>query len=143
MGSEIIRNDSIVYTFPNTTSFSKRGGLKERLRALKKINNSLNQDIFKTIEIPADFIKNKTEEKKTGLEVCSILDDTSVQKIYDSDASLNETQYILHNDPVFSRKGENKTCISHLEWYNPVWMKKFLIHIFSIIDYFNVIPYAI
>lgn len=117
--------------------------MTERVEALNNINRSINQNIFKTIEIPADFIKNKTEEKKTGLEVCSMLNNDSVKQIYSSDRSVTEARYILHTEPVFSRKGAKKTCTPHLEWYNPSWMKKFLTHIYSIIDYFNQTPYAI
>lgn len=143
MGSEIIRNDWIVYTYPNTTSFSKRGGLKERSRALKEINNFLNQDIFKIVEIPADFIKNRSEEKKTGLNVCSMLDPDSVKKIYTKSSSATNVQYILHTEPVFSRKGQKKSCTSHLKWYDSNWLKNFLKHLFNIVDFFKYPPYAI
>ncbi len=110
---------------------------------MNEINEDIQTNDFKTVEIPADFIKNKSEEKKTGLKVCSMLDLDSVEKIYSKSSSASNVRYILHTEPVFSRKGQKKSCTSHLEWYDHRWLNKFLKHTFSIIDFFKYPPYAI
>jgi len=58
--------ENIVFTYPNIASFRQRGGLKQRQEALKAINRKYGTRDFQLIEVPADFVKNKTEERKTG-----------------------------------------------------------------------------
>lgn len=136
-----MKNSNIIYTYPNTSSIPQRGGVKSRYLKLKEINNKLDDSVFQIVEIPADFIKNTNEEKRTGLPVGSFLDDNSVQKIYTND-NFN-FKYILHTDPVFNRKGLNGNRTSKLHWYNSSWFENFVKHIFSIVDFFDSTPYAV
>gem|GEM_PF-5332446 len=56
--------ENIVFTYLNITSFRQRGGLKQRQRALKAINRKYGTRNFQLVEVPVDFVKNKTEERK-------------------------------------------------------------------------------
>jgi hypothetical protein len=136
-------NSNIIYTYPNTSSISQRGGLKSRYLKLKEVNEQLNSPIFQIVEIPADFIKNESEERKTGLSVGSFLDCNAVKEIYTNHHIFNETKYILHTEPIFSRKGAKGRKMPKIQWYNSSWFDKFCKHLFSIIDFFSSTPYAI
>lgn len=139
----ICSNSNISYTYPNTSSIPQRGGLKSRYLKLKEVNKQLNSPIFQNVEIPADFIKKKSEEKKTGLSVGSFLNYNAVKEIYTNDHIVNEIKYILHTEPIFKRKGAKGFNTPKLQWYNPSWFDRFCKHIFSIIDFFCSTPYAI
>lgn len=110
----MIKKSNIIYTYPNTSTIPQRGGLESRYKKLKEINEFLNSSILQMVEIPADFIKNKTEETKTGLQVCSFLNEDTVKEIYTNDKQLNEINYILHTEPVFSRNGMYGSCTPKL-----------------------------
>ena len=49
----------VSYVYPNVSGILQRGGLLERWKLAKKLGCTY-------IEIPADFIKNKTEIKKVA-----------------------------------------------------------------------------
>lgn len=134
-----------IYTFPNIRPFNinGRGGLKQRQKELKKINKKYNSDDFRLVEIPADFVKNKSEEKKTGLSVCSFLNKNSVQGIYTKGFLDKNIKYVLHKEPVLSHKGLDGSCTHKLEWYDSKWLQKFIEHAFSIVNFFGITPYAI
>jgi hypothetical protein len=134
-----------IYTYPNIGPFNRngRGGLKQRQKELKKINKKYNTHDFQLVEIPADFIKNKSEEKKTGLKVCSFLDQKTVKNLYTLGCIDKEIRYVLHTEPIFSRQGINSSCTPKLEWYNLNWVHKFIKHVCSIIDFIGISPYAI
>lgn len=55
--------------------------------------------------MPADFVKNKTEETKTGLQVGSMLNQKSAKKLYSKTVFKTNISYILHTEPVFRRCG--------------------------------------
>ena len=132
-----------VFTYPNIASFTQRGSLKQRQNELKKINAKYKTQDFQIVEIPADFVKNKTEEIKTGLKVGSMLDQKSVKKLYSKTVFKTNIKYILHTEPVFRRYGSNGSVTPQLRWYDNNWIEKFLKHVFSIIDFLEVNPYAI
>lgn len=136
-------NSNILYTYPNTSSISQRGGLRSRYLKLEEINERLNSSVLEIVEIPADFIKNKTEEEKTELPVCAMLNDDTVKKIYTKDHIQNEVKYILHTEPIFSRTGNNGSCTPKLKWYDANWLENFSEHLFSIINFLGKSPYAI
>lgn len=138
-----MKKTNIYYTYPNTSSISQRGGLKTRYLKLNEINKKLNAPVFQIIEVPADFIKNINEERRTGLSVASFLDENSVPKLYSKDLISDNVNYILHTEPVFNRKGINENITSKLHWYSSSWFDEFVKHVFSIIDFFQVLPYAI
>jgi len=56
----------IQYVYPNVSGISQRGGLLERWNLAKQNGCDL-------IEVPADFVKNKTEIEKTGLNLGEFL----------------------------------------------------------------------
>lgn len=134
-----------IYTYPNIGSFNRngRGGLKQRQRELKIINKKYDTNDFQLVEIPADFIKNVKEEMKTGLKVCSFLDQKSVKNLYESGFLDENIKYVLHTEPVFSRKGLKNSCTPKLEWSNKIWVDKFVKHVVNIIDYLKIKPHAI
>ncbi len=43
----------------------------------------------------------------------------------------------------FSHQGFNGNCTPKLKWYKTGWIHKFVNHIFSIIDFLKIAPYAI
>jgi len=53
---------NVSYVYPNVTGIPQRGGLLQRLLLANKLG-------CKYIEMPADFIKNKTEITRTGLQI--------------------------------------------------------------------------
>lgn len=55
-------NKGIEYVLPNVNLIRLRGGLAERIELARPFN-------CKYVEIPADFIKNGTEERITGGEI--------------------------------------------------------------------------
>jgi hypothetical protein len=69
---------NISYVFPNISSFNRngRGGLHKRFE-IAKVHN------YNFIEVPADFIKNKTEVELTGKKLGSILGVEEVKKLYE------------------------------------------------------------
>ncbi|VVB63805.1 Uncharacterised protein [uncultured archaeon] len=131
----------ITYVFPNLSTMKQRGNIDSRKSKAEYINKLFNNDDFKIVEIPADFIKNQTEETKTGLLPCSFLDNNTVQKLYDK--SFIKSDYILHTEPELYRPKCSKRTMPNLNWYDETWLNNFINHVFSIIDYFEQLPYAI
>lgn len=72
-----------------------------------------------------------------------MLDQKSVKKIYSYDILKEDVKYILHTEPVVRRCGLDGCLTPQLEWYDNNWMEKFLRHVFSIVDFLGVKPYAI
>lgn len=134
-----------IFTYPNIGPFNRngRGGLRKRQKELKKINKKYGTVDFQLVEIPADLIKNVSEEKRTGLRVCSFVDEKSVKHLYTPGFLDIEVRYVLHTEPVSSKKGLNGSCTPKLEWYDPNWVTKFINHVFCIIDFLKIMPYAI
>jgi len=87
---------------------------------LAKINNC------EFIEIPADFIKNKTEIKKTGQKLGEFLKDESIKKIYSKQNIDNKLiKYILHTEPSLPRNdGFGLRHQAALKWYDEDWINK-------------------
>ncbi|HHV75515.1 MAG TPA: hypothetical protein GXX41_12955 [Thermoanaerobacterium sp.] len=84
-------------------------------------------------------MKRENPAKKVG----SMLDQKSVKKIYSYDILKEDVKYILHTEPVVRRCGLDGCLTPQLEWYDNNWMEKFLRHVFSIVDFLGVKPYAI
>lgn len=85
----------VLYVYPNVLpGIYQRGGLLERWGSAK-INNC------EFIEIPADFIKNITEIKKTGQNVCECLKDESIKEIY-SKQSIDNKLIMIKRQPTAS-----------------------------------------
>lgn len=131
----------IIYTYPNLSTIKQRGNIDSRKIRVDSINSLFNTSDFQIVEIPADFIKNKSEEDKTGLLPCSFLDEQSVQKLYTKSAI--KYKYILHTEPELPRTKCSKRSMPTLNWYDNDWINQFIEHVFSIIDFINQIPYAL
>lgn len=140
-----------IFTYPNISPFNRngRGGMVQRQNALRKINKKYNTTDFQLIEIPADFIKNKTEIKKTGRKICSFIDHEFVKRLYKPGFLDKNIKYVLHTDPALERRiYDNQRvlkckCTPQLKWYNTDWIKKFTEQLCNIIDFFEITPYAI
>ena len=68
----------VSYVYPNVSGIVQRGGLLERWKLAKKLG-------YAYIEIPADFVKNKTQIKKTGLKLGSFLNESAIHILYKKD----------------------------------------------------------
>lgn len=100
----------IIYTFPNIATVKQRGTLSERYQKMKELNTRLNTADFRLIEVPVDFIKNITEETKTGLELGAMLiSEAHAGYIYAADNNdTGKINYVLHIEPQLSRQGTKK-----------------------------------
>ena len=77
------------------------------------------------VEMPADFIKNKSEIKKTGLNLGDIPSKTSIQQLYTPPANTlpQNLKYILHTEPSLPRSdGYGISFQSPLKWYDQLWV---------------------
>ncbi len=132
----------IIWVLPNVSEFNKngRGSLYKRLVEAKKLG-------FDLIEIPADFIKNKTEIKITGLNIGDFLTKEAISRLYNKanvDTNALNYKYILHTDPQLRRKIDSRSVQPKpLQWYNKTWLEKFIEMLNNIIEYFEAPPYAI
>jgi hypothetical protein len=87
-----------VYAFQNISVIPQRGGIKELYDLMCKLNMGLLTNDFNIVEIPVDFIKNNSEEKKTGLSKGLILPDKNIaEKLYSS-YSKQKVKYILYTE---------------------------------------------
>ncbi|WP_048190500.1 hypothetical protein [Methanobacterium sp. SMA-27] len=119
----------IIFTYPNIGIFhtsENRDSLKTRLMSLEDINSKYKTRDFNLIEMPANFLKNDSMVNPK-----TVSDYYSIEQLDD-----NELKYMLHTEPVENNKKQ-------LKWYDPRWMNQFLKHIFSIIDFLGIEPYAI
>jgi sugar phosphate isomerase/epimerase len=77
-----------------------------------------------TLEIPADLIKNPTEEDLTGQPIGGVPSNDSVSKLYRH--GLYGTKLILHTDPGILRHDHNgKIVIPKLRWGDPEWCDRY------------------
>lgn len=133
----MIRN--ISYVFPNVATFNRngRGGLQKRYET-----GQAADCIF--IEVPADFIKNKTEVKLTGKELGAILNSDDINNLYDFGSKIESVKYILHTEPSFSRSNGNTSCMTPpLLWNNMEWVDNFTKMIIEISKKFRMSPAVI
>jgi hypothetical protein len=136
----------IKYTVPNLAIMKQRGSLGSRSGSLLSLNETLNSRDFELVEVPGDFIKNASEEIRTGLQVGSmILDGATAHALY-SDESGDPTtpvaSYVLHTEPALSRRGTIRITPA-LRWYDPGWVDLFLRHVLTIVDCLGRPPYAV
>ena len=81
----------VSYVYPNTSDLNRggRGGLSARFELAQSAG-------CKFIEMPADFIKNKTEIQLTGLDLGSTLTKEGVATLYEPGSPSRDLAYILH-----------------------------------------------
>lgn len=72
-----MKTGKIIWVLPNIAQFNRngRGSFYQRYIEAKRLN-------FDAIEIPADFIKNKTEVKLTRLPIGEFLTREAISKLY-------------------------------------------------------------
>ena len=76
--------------------------------------------------MPADFIKNKTEIKLTGLELGSPLTKDAVVVLYHPGSPSRNLAYIHHTEPSLPRTdGYGLSHQAVLRWNTPEWVSRF------------------
>ena len=108
----------ISYVYPNVSELNRhgRGSLLARQALAEKTGCGL-------VEVPADFIKNKTEVELTGLDLGSFLDKHAIQALYEAPCKAHEIKYVLHTEPSLPRA--DSYGLSHqaqLRWYDQDWV---------------------
>jgi len=123
----------ISYVYPNVSGIAQRGGLLERWQLAKGLG-------CEYIEVPADLVKNKTEVKKTGLDLCDFLTDEAIDTIYDKEYNIpQELKHIFHTEPSLRRNdGYGMSYQAPLKWHDPDWVEKFVNMIIAISRFFGI-----
>jgi hypothetical protein len=82
------------FVLPNTSEMNRngRGGLLTRL----ELGAATGCDL---IEVPADFIKNRTEVRLTGLQIGTVLDRKAISILYRSECVPATCRAVLHTEP--------------------------------------------
>ncbi|MBP2145400.1 hypothetical protein J2129_000854 [Methanofollis sp. W23] len=112
---------NISYVYPNVSSLQQRGGFDERWELAQEHGCTY-------IEVPADFIKNKTEVSRTGLDLCAVPDQAAIKTLYENHARcIKDVRYILHTEPSLRRTdGYGISAQALLKWYDPEWRERFV-----------------
>lgn len=127
----------ITYVFPNLSSLRQRGGLLSRLDFARDLGCGY-------LEVPADFIKNKTEVERTGLEMCSFLDRAAIAALYDEETGPAPLPYILHTEPSLPRMDAyGVRSQAGLCWYNRSWTDALIEMTVGIAERLNAPPAAV
>ncbi|WP_292520502.1 hypothetical protein [Methanoculleus sp.] len=123
------------YIYPNVTEIARRGGLLERWHLAETFGCTF-------VEIPADFIKNRTEVERTGQEIGSMLNRSSVEHLYEQDTGLpGSLAYVLHTEPAIPRKDQHGRGVrAELRWRDQDWVIAFGDMLLEIEDYLGVPP---
>ena len=127
---------NIAYVFPNISTFNRngRGGLHKRYEIAQEHGCDF-------IEVPADFIKNRTEVQITKKDLGSVLSTQDIQKLYDPGTPSKKVKYILHTEPQFSRRnGKGVSCTPRLQWNNRKWVQDFANMAAAISKRFTIAP---
>ena len=127
---------------PNLASYKQRGGIVERSRKIERINQELKTNDFEIIEIPGDFIKNKTEMSKTGFQLGKMLDTSAVCSLYTKTKGPKKP-YILHTEPALPRRGDSSRITPKLKWFDVEWYQKFIDHVYTICNFLEDPLYAV
>jgi len=123
---------------PSCKGIHQRGGLLERWKLARELKCDY-------IEIPSDFIKNKTEIECTGKRLGEFLTKEDITILYERDSNLSpEIKYILHTEPSLPRN--DGYGISHqapLEWHSNEWVQRLTDMIISLSQFFGLPASAI
>jgi len=125
----------IDFVYPNISGIKQRGGFDQRFELAKELG-------CRYIEMPGDFIKNKTEVEKTGLEICSITTQDAIEILYDNESRyLDDIKYILHTEPSLRRNdGYGLSSQAPLKWYDKEWRDRFVQMVLDISAYLGKTP---
>jgi hypothetical protein len=110
---------SLTFVYPNVSEVNRRGrgGLSERFELAKQTG-------CQYVEVPADFIKNKSEVELTGLDLGSFLDERAIARLYKPTQTEIQLGYVLHTEPSLPRTdGYGLSKQAKLEWNKPDWVK--------------------
>jgi hypothetical protein len=88
------------------------------------------------IEIPADFVKNKTEVRLTGLDIGSFLNREAMSVLYRTDPVPPSCEVVFHTEPELNLPDQ-------LRWYDAAWVKTFVSMQATLADYLGITPTAI
>ncbi len=123
------------YIYPNVTEIARRGGLLERWGLAEPLGCTY-------VEVPADFIKNRTEVERTGQEIGSMLSRSSVEHLYEQDTGLPGTlAYLLHTEPAIPRRDQHGRLVkAELRWRDRDWVTAFGDMLLEIEDHLGVPP---
>ena len=128
------------YVLPNTSEMNKngRGSLSARFELATELRYSL-------VEVPADFIKNGTEVRLTGLKLGDRLTEDAIRHIYASEEPhSDQIGCIFHTEPSLPRKdGNGYTFQAPLRWHDRQWVISFIRMILQVSNYLRVKPWAI
>jgi hypothetical protein len=130
---------NISYVFPNISTFNRngRGGLHKR----HEIAEANGCDF---VEVPADFVKNKTEVRLTGKKLGTILSAQDVKELYELGTPSANVKYILHTEPQFSRRnGKEHSHTPQLNWNDEEWVRDFINMALAISKRFGIPPVGI
>ena len=124
---------NVSYVYPNVSGITQRGGLLERWKLAENLGCVY-------IEVPADFIKNKTEIEKTDLDLGYFLNEPAITVLYKKDYKIpQELKYILHTEPSLRRNnGYGISYQAPLKWYNREWLEKFVCMVISISKFLGI-----
>lgn len=122
----------VSYVYPNLAAIKQRGGLLERWKLGEAIG-------CEYVEVPADLIKNQTEEKLTSLNIGDFVTEREISLLYKKDDKIPaELKYVLHSEPSLNRKNVfGLTIQPPLKWYDDAWRTKFIHMIILISKYLN------
>jgi len=123
------------YIYPNVTEVARRGGLLERWHLAEPLGCTY-------VEIPADFIKNRTEVERTGQEIGSMLTRSSIEHLYEQDRDLpGNLGYVMHTEPAIPRKDQHgRQVTAALRWRDPDWVGAFSDMLLDLEDYIGIPP---
>ncbi len=124
------------YIYPNVTEVARRGGLLERWCLAEPLGCTY-------VEIPGDFIKNRTEVERTGQDIGSMLTRPSIEQLYQQEAGLpHPPGYSLHTEPgIPRRKGpRGRQVKADLRWHDPGWVIAFGDMLLEIGDFLGTPP---
>ncbi|MDG6250324.1 hypothetical protein [Methanocalculus sp.] len=126
-------NKRIEYVLPNVSSIRQRGGLAERIDLASQFD-------CKYVEIPADLIKNGTEEVKTGVDIGMPLKKEHIPLLYSQDPiEKGNCNYILHTEPSVPRTDQyNIISQTVIKWHQPEWVHDFSVMVGNITEYFGI-----
>lgn len=112
----------VSYVYPNVSELNRRGrgGLATRSALAKQTGCEL-------VEVPCDFIKNKTEVELTGLGLGAFLDERAIEILYEAPGEVPTCNYVLHTEPSLPRTdGYGLNHQSPLRWHDQAWVESLI-----------------